>query len=523
MQRAAPIFHGEMCLRAEDGAKMTEAAAPDGHFGGATRGSLHRFSGLRENPFNATPDPRFLVLTENVRRKLDELAYAIRSRKGLILLTGEVGTGKTVLIRLLLDHLREEGVSRAFIFNSHLNANELFRLALADFGVAQHANGNLTPAARLQHWLAEPGQVSGNAVLVTDEAQGLSLELLEEIRLLLDVDGARGKALQVILCGQPELDEKLRRPEFRAIRQRIRVRCTTMPLSREETDEYISHRLRVAGAASAIAFPSEAVDLLYLYSRGIPRVLNLLCEHSLMQARAAGSPSVSLEIVEEVARQLQFDDDRRVAPGRARSYAAASGAACQNSDPIPVPSREREAPNLSRLEKKYPVAGLHEVLLSRPAAIPGAAAAESRNRPAARHSTVLRQSLEGFESVHAVGISGPAPFSPEEKRPPETRRVIAATDAPSLSDRSCVIPYVPPQLLQVIVYRMKKGIATFWRSALSFAASSILGKHLATMAVPKLWNQAWENLRCWLQEPMRSDKTHRGVSRKASFTRSTGD
>jgi general secretion pathway protein A len=514
MQRVAPIFHGEVCLHAEDGARMTEAAAPNEHFGGATHGSLHSFSGLRENPFNATPDRRFLVLTENVRRKLDELAYAVHSRRGLILLTGEVGTGKTVLIHLLLDHLREEGVSRAFIFNSHLNANELFRLALADFGVTQHANGNLTPAARLQHWLAEPSQVSGNAVLVIDEAQGLSLELLEEIRLLLDVDGARGKALQVILSGQPELDEKLRRPEFRAIRQRIRVRCTTMPLSRDEADEYINGRLRAAGVvASASAFPSEATDLLYLYSRGIPRVLNLLCEHSLMQARAARSQSVSLEIVEEVARQLQFDDDRRVAPGRARSYAAASGAAYQNSDPILVPSREPEEPNLSRLEKKYPVVGFHEVLLSRPAVIPGAAAAESRNRPEVLYRNLTPLAPEALESVRTMPLSTPARVSLQEKRLPETRRVIATPDAPSFSDRSRVLPYVPRKPLQVTVQRMKKDVAAFWHSALFFAAASFLGVHLAIIAIPGLWNQAWEDIQHWLGEPMRSDKTHRGVSR----------
>jgi general secretion pathway protein A len=509
MQHVAPIFRGQMSPRAEDSAKMSEAAAPHGRLAVATHGTRHSFSGLHENPFNSTLDRRFLVLTENVRRMLDELAYAIHSRKSLILLTGEVGTGKTVLIHLLLDYLREEGVSCAFIFNSHLNVNELFRLALADFGVTQHANGNLTPAARLQHWLAEPSQVSGNAVLVIDEAQGLSLDLLEEIRLLLDADGVRGKALQVILSGQPELDEKLRRPEFRAIRQRISVRCTTVPLSRDEVNEYIGGRLRAAGVAtSATAFPSEAVEFLYLYSRGIPRVLNLLCEHALMRARAARSQSVSLEIVEEVARQLQFDDDRPVAPAMARSYGEASGTAYQNSDPIPLPSREREAPNLSRLEKKYPVVGSHEVFISRPAVIPGAAAAESRNWPAVRYSTVARQSWEGFESVHAVAIPEPLSSSPEEKRPPETR---------------CVIAYVPRKPLQVIVYRIKKDVAAFWHSALSFAAASILGMRRAIIAVSRFWNQSWEDIRHWLREPLRSDKTHRGVSRKAPFTRSTGD
>src|SRR5579872_6718165 len=185
----------------------------------------HRFLGLRENPFNITPDPRFLVQTGNVRQVFADLTHAIHAHKGLILLTGDVGTGKTILVHHLLAHLEKQGIPASFIFNSHLDVNELFRMVLADFEIA--GRRNTAPLALLQDWLAERGRMAGNAVLIIDEAQGLSLEVLEEIRLLLDVEAARGKALQVILVGQREFDEKLKRLEYRAIRQRIAVRCTT--------------------------------------------------------------------------------------------------------------------------------------------------------------------------------------------------------------------------------------------------------------------------------------------------------
>lgn len=271
--------------------------------------TLRRFFGLRENPFHVTPDPRFLVLTDHMRRTLAELTYAVEARKGLVVLTGEVGTGKTLLLRHLLDYIRRAEIPHALVFNPHVDVNNFFNLVLPEFGVTPRAN--VSPVAQLRQWLSVPATGShDNAVLIVDEAQGLRLEVLEEIRLLSNSDPTKSKSLQVILAGQPELDEKLKRPEFRALRNRINIRCTTRPLSRAEVDTYIAGRLKAAGATAEITFPGEAANLLYFYSRGIPRLLNVLCEHSLLRAYSSRLKTVSAEVVEEVAHRLQVDDLR---------------------------------------------------------------------------------------------------------------------------------------------------------------------------------------------------------------------
>src|SRR4030081_2594068 len=197
------------------------------------------FFGLRENPFNVNPDPRFLYLTPQTQAAMDELTYGIENRKGFILLTGEVGTGKTTLINYLLNWLRARQTPTAFIFNSHLNPNHLFDFILTDFGinVDYRLNGNML--MRLNTWLIEQFRAGQTPVLIIDEAQGLSSELLEEIRLLLNLETASEKLLQIVLAGQPELDQKLRRPELRQLQQRITLRCSTGALSLPETHGYI--------------------------------------------------------------------------------------------------------------------------------------------------------------------------------------------------------------------------------------------------------------------------------------------
>jgi general secretion pathway protein A len=313
--------------------------------------TLRRFFGLRENPFNVTPDPRFLVLTDHMRRTLAELTYAIETHKGLVVLTGEVGTGKTLLVRHLLDYIQRAKMPHALIFNPNLGVRDFFNLVLPEFGLSPRPN--VAPVAQLRDWLAlSGGGHRDNAVLIVDEAQGLRLEVLEEIRLLSNSEPSKGKSLQVILAGQPELDEKLRRPEFRAIRNRVSIRCTTRPLSRAEVDAYIAGRLRAAGATAEIAFPNEAANLLYFYSRGIPRLLNVLCEHSLLRAYSRRMKSVSAQIIEEVAHSLQVDDLKPltafmpVAPATAPS-AAVSGERTRGDIEAPP----EEVPKVVRIDK----------------------------------------------------------------------------------------------------------------------------------------------------------------------------
>lgn len=272
------------------------------------------FFGLRENPFNANPDPRYLFLNPQTREALEEMTYGIQARKGLILLTGEVGTGKTTLINCLLDSLRQKQMPTAFIFNSRLAVNHLFDFVLADFGVPSVLASKGNPLMRLNQWLIERHRAGDTPVLIVDEAQGLPFELLEEIRMLLNLENPHEKLLQIVLAGQPELEERLQRPDMRQFKQRITVRCRTVALTLEETHKYIGARLRIAGANGKPVFASQAVDGVHFYSRGIPRIVNLLCEHALINAYAEHIQPVPVHIIEEIAREFQFDDIKPVSP-----------------------------------------------------------------------------------------------------------------------------------------------------------------------------------------------------------------
>jgi type II secretory pathway predicted ATPase ExeA len=269
--------------------------------------TIFSFFGLRENPFKINPDPRFLYATDQTRAASDELAYAISTRKGLILLTGEVGTGKTMLIRGLLDWLTEQKMPTALIFNSHIQPEHLLDFILNDFGVACTSTSKSEKLMALNRWLLERYRAGQTPVLIVDEAQGLDPAALEEIRLLLNFETPREKLLQIVLAGQPELQVKLKRHELRQLRQRITVRCTTAPLTLEQTYGYIRERLRIAGANGQPIFEPDAVGALHAYSRGIPRVINVLAEHSLINACAEDATTVSASAVELAALDCQLD------------------------------------------------------------------------------------------------------------------------------------------------------------------------------------------------------------------------
>jgi general secretion pathway protein A len=270
------------------------------------------FFGLHENPFNVNPDPRYLFLTPQTREALDEMTYGIQARKGLILLTGEVGTGKTTLLNRLLDWLHEQQTPAAFIFNSHLEINHLFDFIMADFGVPYDPRLKGNAIMRLNQWLLERYRAGETPVVIVDEAQGLPNNVLEEIRMLLNLESPDEKLLQIVLAGQPELELRLRQPELRQVKQRITLRCKTAALTREQTHDYIRARLHIAGANGKPVFASEAMDAVYFYSRGIPRVMNLLCEHALINAYVDSVQPVPVRIVAEVAREFQFDDNKPV-------------------------------------------------------------------------------------------------------------------------------------------------------------------------------------------------------------------
>jgi len=272
------------------------------------------FFGLRENPFNVNPDPRYLFLTPQTRLALHELKSGIRARKGLILLTGEVGTGKTTLINRLLDQLAEQRTPTAFIFNSHLETSHLFDFILADFGVPSDPGPNTNALMRLNQWLLERYRAGQTPVLVVDEAQGLPTHVLEEIRMLLNLETPRDKLLQIVLVGQPELEERIKRPELRQIKQRVTLRCKTAALDLNQTHAYIQSRLQIAGANGKPVFEPKAMDAVHFYSRGIPRIMNLLCENALTSAYENQVQPVPARIVAEIAHEFQFDDSKLVVP-----------------------------------------------------------------------------------------------------------------------------------------------------------------------------------------------------------------
>src|SRR5712672_419217 len=234
------------------------------------------FYGLKESPFNVNPDPRYLFLTKPIEEALASLMYGVQTRKGFILLSGEVGTGKTTLINRVLDWLHQQTMRTAFIFNSRMNTTHLFDFILSEFEIPCDSRSKSQQLMKLNQWLLERYRSGETAVLIIDEAQNLTFPVLEEIRLLTNLETSTEKLLQIVLSGQPELEERLKLPELRQLRQRITLRCKTSALSREEIGMYIVERLRVAGAADPKSFFTEtAIDAVHLFSMGIPRVINL--------------------------------------------------------------------------------------------------------------------------------------------------------------------------------------------------------------------------------------------------------
>lgn len=265
-----------------------------------------KFFGLKENPFNVNPDPRYLFLTGHTQEALACLTYGIETRKGFILLTGEVGTGKTTLINKLLEWLHKERVFTAFVFNPRLSVSQFFDFMMADFGIPCESHQKGQMLLKLNQWLLDRYQAGERAVLVVDEAQNLSPQMLEEIRLLTNLETSTEKLLQIVLAGQPELEQKLNQPQLRQLRQRITLRAKTRQLTLEETQGYIQERMRIAGAENPDIFSPEAVAAVHRYARGIPRVTNLLCEHALVSAFVDQKNPVPAEIVEEVARDFDL-------------------------------------------------------------------------------------------------------------------------------------------------------------------------------------------------------------------------
>lgn len=272
-----------------------------------------RHFGLTANPFTANPDPRFLYFTPQLREAFACLAYGIRTGKGFVLLTGEVGTGKTTLLNRLLQWLREQRMPTAFLFNPRLTQQEFFHYLLAEFGIECNSTSKGEILLKLNDWLLERLANNETPVLIIDEAQHLTDDMLEEIRLLTNLETSSQKLLQIVLSGQPELAEKVASPHLRQLRQRIALRAKTAPLLAEETSQYIQQRLRMSGAKREV-FTPEAIAAVHQYSNGIPRLINLICENSLIAAFADGRTTVEEDIIATVARDWDLEDHRAAPP-----------------------------------------------------------------------------------------------------------------------------------------------------------------------------------------------------------------
>ncbi|HKV61573.1 MAG TPA: AAA family ATPase [Candidatus Acidoferrum sp.] len=263
-----------------------------------------KFFGLSENPFRINPDPRYAFMTLSAREALAGMTYGIQTRKGIIVLTGEVGTGKTTLLNMLMQLLRKQRAATAFVFNTQLSVNDLLDYMMADFGIQCESHSKGQMLMRLNRWLLDRHYAGEPVVLVVDEAQNLSPQLLEEIRLLTNMETSTEKLLQIVLSGQLELEIKLRHPLLRQLRQRVTLHCRTSRLSMEETRGYIAQRLRVAGANGKELFSSEAIERVHMYACGIPRLVNVLCDHALIIAFADNRAPILPHVVDEVAREF---------------------------------------------------------------------------------------------------------------------------------------------------------------------------------------------------------------------------
>jgi general secretion pathway protein A len=267
--------------------------------------------GFVELPFSVSPDPRFFYSNPVYREALVTLHYGIEARKGFVIITGEAGTGKTTLLRMLMHNL-DSAIQTAFIFNPRLSFTALLRFILSDLGVVSSAKDRLKLTEQLNAHLIEQLKKGQTVALLVDEAQALSDELLEELRLLSNLETDREKLIQIVLMGQPELERKLDEPELRQLKQRVTLRCRLLPLSQDEVGLYIASRLKTAGYEGKELFARETIEKITYYSNGIPRLVNVVCDNALVIASAASKKRVSAEMIEEVARDLKLTGQPQV-------------------------------------------------------------------------------------------------------------------------------------------------------------------------------------------------------------------
>ncbi len=261
------------------------------------------FFQFNEAPFNLTPDPRFVYLSPGHQEVLEHMIYGIDQRKGFILIAGDIGAGKTTLTRLLLDRLDEQ-IKTALIFNTFLSEIELLRAINRDFGLPAEGSTREELIETLNRFLIDKLAAGGNAVLIIDEAQNLSVPVMEQIRMLSNLETETKKLIQIILVGQPELSRTLDQPGLKQLNQRIAVRCHLSPMKYEDTVRYIHHRVSVAGPQSLVRFHPRAYRLIHRFSGGVPRQINAICDRALLVAFSQGTHLVRPSAVRQAWSEL---------------------------------------------------------------------------------------------------------------------------------------------------------------------------------------------------------------------------
>jgi putative secretion ATPase (PEP-CTERM system associated) len=266
-----------------------------------------KFFELEKKPFELVPNPEFLFLSKSHKKAIVYLDYGIKEHAGFIIVTGEVGSGKTTIVRNLLKNL-DDTVTLSKIFNTKVTSEQLIAMVNDDFGLDAAHKDKITLLRELTDFLIDQHAGGRWPTLIIDEAQNLTGELLEEVRMLSNLETDTSKLLQIILVGQPELRKTLAQPELRQLRQRISVSCHIMPLSRQETEDYIFHRLEVAGNRDAVTFDEGSVDIIYSFSRGIPRLVNIICDFLMLSAYAEETKRMTKELVQEVIGEIEIEN-----------------------------------------------------------------------------------------------------------------------------------------------------------------------------------------------------------------------
>jgi general secretion pathway protein A len=276
------------------------------------------YFGFSESPFNLSPDPAFFYRSVQHEEALANLIYGVQSRKGFIVLTGEVGTGKTTMLECLRDFLDSQYIEFAFIFNSRITPDQFFEMIAYDLDLRCPKTSKTEVLFALNHLLLHQADQGRTTVLIVDEAHNLEWEVLEEIRLLGNLENRTGKLLQIILSGQPELDRKLEAPNLRNLKQRIVLRCGLQPFSVPETVDYVNSRMDKAGMPDQTVFPPDLLSEIHLRAQGIPRLINAVCDNLLLTCFAMEARVATVEMLDEISNDMRLEWQGRRPRGRSK-------------------------------------------------------------------------------------------------------------------------------------------------------------------------------------------------------------